>query len=162
MTRFALFTCLVLLSGFDAIAFGQQRCLKTAWAAYDKQQYTAAIASAEQCIASFGARAQKDQSELPKTSLPPTGTVADAGERQRLLARWSINDVAASHWIVGASSQQLYTRSKNPKHLDAAKRAFKAATALPAGRVLDPQSEICCFWSPAEEAQIRLQQLGSS
>jgi hypothetical protein len=118
-----------------------------AWDAYKKGDFGGAIASADKCIQKFKAGADKEQKELGAKS-PPTGAVSDE-EKAVIFTHGVLNDVATCYWIKGSSAQKLH-------NTHVAKEAFTAVTMYPSARTWDPKG---WFWSPAEDASNRLQDL---
>lgn len=118
-----------------------------AWNALNAKNYVAAIAKAQECVDEFGRSADREQSDLEKqkTPQPPKGKVTDA-ERQMILARGLLNDVATCYFIIGRSAEYL-------GRMDLARDAYGRASKYPYARTWDPGG---WFWSPAEAAADRL------
>ena len=121
-----------------------------AWDVYKGGNFAKAITAADRCIDRFKIQADGDQLQLKKTHvpLPPTGKVTDE-QKKVIYAQGVLNDVATCFWIKGMSAQKLHRN-------DEAKEAFKAASTYTYARTWDPKG---WFWSPAEDATDRLQDL---
>lgn len=152
MTRYKLSLFLFVFLAWQAGA--EQPCLKEAWAAYNSQDYPAAINAADQCIAEWGRRADKEEVALrakPEPQ-PPTGPVDGVAERNAIFARWAVNDVSAAYFIKGRSAEFLYKQGSKAQRI-VAEKAYQDAASLSYGRVWDPQG---WFWAPKEAAAERL------
>lgn len=121
-----------------------------AWTVYKRGDFAAAITAADRCARRFKDEADKAQDELQKkhAPTPPTGKVS-AEQKKAVLDQGVLNDVATCYWIKGNSAQKLHRD-------DEAKDAYKAATRYSYARTWDPKG---WFWSPAEDAADRLQDL---
>ena len=121
-----------------------------AWEAFGKADYESAIRYADKCIEGFGPSADREQAKLETgpASLPPTGKVSDE-ERQAILARGVLNDVATCLYIRGRAAEALGQRQQ-------ARAAYQKAARYTYARTWDPKG---WFWSPAEAASDRLQEL---
>ncbi len=121
-----------------------------AWKALEKKTFQEAIAKADRCIESFEASAVKLQKELEKANARvPKGEVTEA-EKKVVHKNGLLNDVAACYFIKGKAHEGL-------KEKDAAIAAYKAAATLTHARAWDPAGR--WFWSPAEAATERLEEL---
>lgn len=121
-----------------------------AWDAFKHQRYEDAIAAAERCIQRFKKEADKAQAELEqkKAKAPPAGKV-NTQQKKAILDQGVLNDVATCYWIKGRSAQLL-------KRNDDAREAYNATIKYSYARTWDPKG---WFWSPAEDASDRLQDL---
>jgi len=121
-----------------------------AWTPYRNGDFAAAMTAADRCVRRFKDEADKAQEELHKKHAPnpPTGKVT-AEQKKAIFDQGVLNDVATCYWIKGSSAQKL--------HRDAeAKDAYTAATKYTYARAWDPKG---WFWSPADDATDRLQDL---
>jgi hypothetical protein len=134
---------------------------KSAWDAFNKSDYMAAIKGAEECIYEFEGTAKRQQSELAKNkeAMPPTGRVSP-GDRSQILERGVLNDVATCLWIKGRSAEYLYRKSKgrDSAYRDQAVATYQATCGLTYARTWDTKG---FFWSPAEAASDGLARLHS-
>ncbi|HEY5174396.1 MAG TPA: hypothetical protein VII95_02395 [Terriglobales bacterium] len=121
-----------------------------AWGDFLKSDFATAISNADRCIQKFKAEADREEEALQKKHVPPppTGKVTD-DQKNEIYAQGVLNDVAACYWIKGMSAQKL-------RRNDEARDAFKAASAYTHGRTWDPKG---WFWSPAQDASVRLREL---
>jgi len=121
-----------------------------AWDAFNAKDYSKAIAKAQECIDEFRGSADREQAELEKQKvpLPPKGKVTDA-EKQAILVRGLLNDVATCYFIIGSSAEYL-------GRIDLAREAYGRAAKYTYARTWDPGG---WFWSPAEAAGDRLMNL---
>ena len=133
----------------------QEQCLSKSWDAFNKARYESAIKFAEQCIDRFGRTADRAQEKLEsdREPLPPTGTVDDS-EKQAILKRRVLNDVATAYFIKGQAAEYLSKQNPNSqKFKDIAKEAYEATCHYKHGRTWDPRG---WFWSPCEAASEHL------
>jgi len=146
---------LLALSSCCATLFGQgakdsQQLTIEAWQKFNKADYKAAIAKAEECIDKFKDDADDKQDELKKknTPEPPTDTFSDS-ERNEIVKRGPLNDVATSFFIIGQSEEELYKHDKDSQHIQRAKDAYTQACRYTYARTWDPKG---FFWSPSKKA----------
>jgi hypothetical protein len=127
-----------------------ERLTSEAWEAFRESKWSAAIAKADDCINRFGNTADRQEKQLEdgKSSPPPTGEVPD-DEREVILRRGPLNDVATCFFIKGEAAERL-------KDLNQASQAYKQCTRYAYARAWDPKG---WFWSPAEEATGRAARL---
>jgi hypothetical protein len=127
------------------------RLTAAAWDFYNKKNYRAAIAKAQECIQEFQGSANKEQAELKGQSapVPPTGKVSEE-DKASIFQRGLLNDVATCFFIQGRSAESLGL-------LEDAKRAYRQAETYPYARTWDPGGQF--FWSPAQAAMDRLSTL---
>jgi hypothetical protein len=144
----ALGTCCGTLFG-QADKDSQQLTIE-AWQKFNKPDYKAAIAKAEECIDKFKDDADEKQDELKKknTSEPPTDTFSDS-ERNEIVKRGPLNDVATSFFIIGQSEEELYKHDKDPQHIQRAKDAYTQACRYTYARTWNAKG---FFWSPSRKA----------
>ena len=147
--------CLLIGSGARAVAGPKEEeqprnveLTNKAWEAHERGDYEAAIAAAERCIRRFKAEADKDEKELEDKHavLPPTGKVSPQ-QKKAIFEQGVLNDVATCYWIEGHSAQQLHRNEQ-------ARGAYQAAAKYRYARTWDKRG---WFWSPAEDASDRLQ-----
>lgn len=121
-----------------------------AWDAFNKDDYERAIVNAKKCINEFRGSAEREQKklEMNKVDLPPTGKVSNK-EKEIILARGLLNDVATCFYISGRSAENI-------KRKEEAKQAYEAASKYTYARCWDPKG---WFWSPSEAALDRLDML---
>lgn len=126
------------------------RMTNAAWAAFNAKDYSNAIAKAQQCIDEFVGGANREQAELEKknTPLPPNGKVSST-EKDVIMERGLLNDVATCYFIAGRSAEYL-------KNIELARTSYLQAAKYTYARTWDPGG---WFWSPAEAAADRLSQL---
>ncbi len=153
----AIFLLAVAATGIAASSFGTQKraplnsqLTSRAWQALNKGDYRRAIMYADKCIDEFRGGANRAQARLEKetASLPPTGKVS-ASEKNIILARGLLNDVATCFFIMGRAAEYLGRKED-------AKQAYQAASKYTYARCWDPKG---WFWSPAEVASERLSRL---
>lgn len=121
-----------------------------AWQALEKKTFREAIAKADKCIESFESSAVKLQKQLEKANARvPKGEVTEE-EKKVVHRNGLLNDVATCYFIKGKAHEGL-------KEKDAAIAAYKAAAKLTYARTWDPVGP--WFWSPAEAATERLEEL---
>jgi hypothetical protein len=118
-----------------------------AWAAFGKQEYQTAVAYASRCIVDFQGDADREQTRLVQSGAPepPTGKVSDQ-EKQVIVARGLLNDVATCFFIKGRSLEALDRKAD-------AIAAYEAASKYTYARCWDPKG---VFWAPATAALDRL------
>jgi hypothetical protein len=121
-----------------------------AWDAFKSQDYSKAISKAKECVDEFRGSADREQDTLlsKKEALPPVGKVSEA-QRQAIIARGLLNDVATCYYIIGRSAEFL-------GQLDIARDAYMHTVRYTYARTWDPAG---WFWSPAEVAKDRLANL---
>lgn len=121
-----------------------------AWKAFKDQKYDDAIAATDRCIQRFKKEADQGQTELEqkKAKPQPTGKVSPE-QKKAIFDQGLLNDVATCYWIKGRSAQLL-------KRNDVAREAYKATIRYSYARTWDAKG---WFWSPAEDASDRLQDL---
>jgi hypothetical protein len=146
----------VLLVVFPVHAAAQQRCLVSAWDAFNKKEYPNAIKAADECIDEFGSRAAREQAELEtkKEKPPQTGRVDNGPDRKQIFERWAVNDVSTAYFIKGRSAEHLSKNKDGAKYKQVASDAFTEAKKLTYGRCFDKDQNV--FWSPAEVSGDRL------
>lgn len=121
-----------------------------AWDAFRNQKYEDAIAAADRCANRFKSDADQTQADLEKKKAKPLpkGKVNEE-QRKAIFDQGVINDVATCYWIKGRSAQLLHRNEE-------AKQAYNAVLKYSYARTWDPKG---WFWSPAEDASDRLQDL---
>jgi hypothetical protein len=121
-----------------------------AWMAFQDHKYEDAIAAADRCITRFKKEADDLESELERKKAPPqpTGRV-NASQKKAIFDQGLLNDVATCYWVKGRSAELL-------KRNNAAREAYSATTKYAYARTWDPKG---WFWSPAEDAADRMQDL---
>lgn len=121
-----------------------------AWDAFRHHRYEDAIAAAERCASRFKSDADQTQADLEnkKAKALPKGKVSEQ-QKKAIYDQGVINDVATCYWIKGRSAQLLHRN-------DAAREAYSATMRYSYARTWDPRG---WFWSPAEDAADRLQDL---
>ena len=122
----------------------------TAWDAFKHHRYEDAIAAADRCVRRFKDEADRGQAELvqKKATPQPTGKVNERQE-EAIFGQGVLNDVATCYWIKGRSAQLLHRN-------DEAREAYNATINYSYARTWDKRG---WFWSPAEDASDRLQDL---
>ncbi len=128
-----------------------------AWGFWNDGRDVEAIAVAEQCIADFEGQALRDQRALSLGGQPAPiiGRPGSQNEKDEILARGVLNDVAACHFVKGRASERL-------GRTDEAKEEYRAVLQFPLARVWDAGGEpggLGFFWSPAQAATDRLASL---
>lgn len=140
-----------------------ERLTRDAWKAFEREAYHAAISSAEEMIKKYDKPAMLKQVELEreKEKDAPHGKVWPR-PAAKIFDRGILNDVAACYWIMGKCYERINLCHK-------AKEAYLAASKLTYARVWDSQwwplrgwSPFGWFWSPAQDAQDRLEKLSCS
>lgn len=154
--KLALLLIAASLSIFVARVFTEElsknaALAKYAWDAYNENNFTKARDRADECIDSFVQQARREEEKLKSSPPPPTGKVPDL-EKQQIMERGVLNDVATCYFIKGRSLEQLGQREQ-------AKEAYQEAMKFPHGRCWDPKG---WFWSPAEAAGDRVAQIQGS
>jgi tetratricopeptide (TPR) repeat protein len=124
------------------------RLTTAAWEFYNAEKYDEAIKSAEKCIDDFQASAWVEQEALEKSKapMPPVGKVGEEvsqGDKETILNRGVLNDVAACWFIKGRSLEKL-------KREKEAISAYQEAAKYTYARAWDPSWN--GFWSPAKSA----------
>ncbi len=136
-----------------------QQLTTEAWKAFNNADFKGAISKAEECIRNFKDDADDKQEELRKnnTPEPPTDEFSPT-ERETILKRGPLNDVATSFFIIGQSEEELYRRGKDkdPQLNEKAKQAYKEACKYTYARAWDPGG---FFWSPNKKACRRAERL---
>jgi hypothetical protein len=120
-----------------------------AWDAFNRSDFNAAISAADECVSRFRSSAERQESALQNESPPPVGKTSDE-QKNALLARGVLNDVATCFFIRGESASKL---GRTTEAMD----AYTAAGRYPHARVFDPRGNF--FWSPADAAADRLKDL---
>lgn len=123
---------------------------KQAWDAFNRGDYEHATTYADKCINEFRGAAEREQRELEESNapLPPKGKVSDQ-QKEIILARGLLNDVATCFYIKGRSAENL-------ERIEEAKQAYQIASKYTYARCWDPKG---WFWAPSEAASDRLSQL---
>lgn len=139
-----------------------EACLIYAWEAFKRRDYGTAIHYATDCIVQFHRTADKEEDRLESASipLPPTGKVSHE-EKEKVLTREPLNEVAAAYYVKGRSAEYLYLAAKGPERVDyrdAAIEAYRAACHYRYGRALDADGSF--LWSPCEASSDGLERLG--
>jgi hypothetical protein len=141
------------------VAKTSEQLTTEAWTAFNKADFKGAIAKAEECIRNFKDDADDKQEELRKkgTADPPTDEFS-ASEREAILKRGPLNDVATSFFIIGQSEEELYRhgKDKDPQYNEKAKQAYKDACKYTYARTWDTKG---FFWSPSKKACKRAERL---
>jgi hypothetical protein len=163
----------VVLVGAGLSTLGQngntsEDYVKQAWELYNKENYSGAIDKAQNCIYYFQGKANDEEKSLADNheAIPPTGDV-DATQKQKIVKRGQLNDVATCYWIVGSSHEHLYlgknkkdSKEKDAKERDAAVEAYKAGCKYKYARTLNKDQQ--SVWSPAQESRYGAERLGSA
>jgi glucan-binding YG repeat protein len=127
-----------------------EKLTSAAWKALEKKSFREAIANADKCIESFEASAVKQQGQLEKAGARvPKGEVTEE-EKKVVHKNGVLNDVGTCYFIKGKAHEGLTEKN-------AAVSAYKAAAKLTYARTWDPAGP--WFWSPAEAAMERLEEL---
>ncbi len=157
----SVFASLLLVAGawplLGQIAKNSQQLTTEAWNAFNKADFNGAIAKAEECIDKFKDDADDKQQDLRRknTPEPPTDEFSPT-ERDTILKRGPLNDVATSFFIIGQSEEELYRRGKgkDPQHNERAKKAYKETCRYTYARTWDPGGGGTkgFFWSPSKKA----------
>ena len=160
--KFKYAVALVVFGSCCGTLFGQgakdsQQLTTEAWQKFNKPDYKAAIAKAEECIDKFKDDADEKQDELKKknASEPPTDTFSDS-ERNEIVKRGPLNDVATSFFIIGQSEEELYKHDKDTQHIQRAKDAYTQGCRYTYARTWDPKG---FFWSPSKKSCRRKEKL---
>lgn len=141
-----------------------EACTASAWDLYNRKDYSGAAKKARSCVYFFQGKANAQEKEMDGKTVPPIGEVSET-EKQNIVKRGQLNDVATCYFIVGSSYERLYLRKvesgskKNEEDKNAAVEAYKAACAYKYARTMETNKK--SFWSPAEESSYALQRLGS-
>jgi hypothetical protein len=111
-----------------------------AWDAFNKKNYTEAIAKSEECTDTFGAQALREQREFTASGkpAPPVGAVSE-DKKNEIFSRGVLNDVATCYFIKGQSLEKL-------NRITEAKEAYRNALKFPDARTFDPSG---CTWDPS-------------
>lgn len=118
-----------------------------AWDAINKGKNEQAIIIAERCINEFHGAADRMQAQLLKDSIPlPSNSGIADNEKQTVLARGLLNDVAACFYIKGRAAENLGIKEE-------ARQAYREAVQYTYARCWDLKGY---FWSPSEAASDRL------
>ncbi len=149
MKKLLLTTTLVIIS---CVVIGQETCLIKAWDTYNKRNWDLAVQNAEDCIFSFGPKANEIQKQLEtnKYQLPKNYDVSktlSSQQKEEIFSHGLLNDVATAYWICGMSYIRLNNKIK-------ADKAFKNAEKLSFGLCYNPETAL--FWSPSKDANLRL------
>jgi hypothetical protein len=113
----------------------------------NSEDYERAMAAAEECTNDFHLAAIRVEETMMGKQLP-TGKVSPA-DMEAILNNGVLNDVGACYWITGRSAEKLHRANE-------AKAAYNKVLKYPHARVWDSRG---WFWSPAEDAKDRLQDL---
>lgn len=132
----------------------------SAWDAYKGGQFEEAIRRADECLKLFDSDARSLQDELKekKTPSPKIGKTSDS-ERDEILGRGPLNDVATCFFIKGETYSKMAEWATGAEHvrlLAAAKKAYEEAAHFTYARCWDPRG---WFWDPARTANNRLRSL---
>jgi hypothetical protein len=122
-----------------------------AWNAFNRGDYSGAIAAADDCISHFRTTADKEEAALENggVPVPPTGQTG-TDEKERILKRGVLNDAAACFFVRGESASRLGRK-------DDAIEAYRQVVRYRYARVFDPSGNF--FWAPSEVAEGRLTDL---
>jgi len=160
---FAVFACILIHertglfaqadSKSQSVARRNEQLTAEAWKALEKKAMREAIAKADKCIESFEASAMKIQKQLEKARARVPKGEATEDEKKVVHQNGLLNDVATCYFIKGKAHEGL-----NEK--DAAIAAYKTAAKLTYARTWDPAGP--WFWSPADAATERLEELRPS
>jgi hypothetical protein len=124
-----------------------ERLTSSAWDAFNKHDYPAAITAADKCIKKFRDDADGIQARLEKENVViPKGKVSD-DQKKVIFENGPLNDVATCLFIKGQAAEKLDKR-------DDAKAAYTATLKYSYARAWDPQG---WFWSPSEGAAEKLE-----
>ena len=118
-----------------------------AWDAFNKGNFEGAIDAAGRCIKEFGADADREQDKLVKSHAKMPGT--SAAEKEKIMARGLLNDVAACTYIKARSEESL-------KRLNEARTSYTACKKYTYARIWDPNG---WFWDPSQKCEDLLKQL---
>jgi hypothetical protein len=135
---------------FLAFEKGETNCLATG--TIQEGVFLEAITNVTFVIDNYSGMALRQQKALLQTNaVPPATGRVPSTQRSAILANGLVNDVGTCYFIKGRSLEHL-------GHSDQAQDAYQAATNFPYARTWDPRGEF--FWSPAEAAAGRLEQIG--
>jgi hypothetical protein len=136
-----------------------EECTNQAWVFFNKNDYASAIDRAQLCIYFFRGKANDEEKDLEEKREPvsPTGQV-DPTQKERILKRSQLNDVATCYFIEGKSHESLYLKDKTLKEKDAAVEAYVAGCKYKYARTWDPKGWL---WSPAAESRYGAERLGA-
>lgn len=133
----------------EPVAARNEELTSAAWKALDLDNFREAIAKADKCIEAFEASALKIQKQLESAGTRvPKGDVTEE-EKKAVHQNGLLNDVATCYFIKGKSFEGL-------KQKQSAIIAYKATARFTHARTWDPKG---WFWSPAEAATERLEEL---
>jgi tetratricopeptide (TPR) repeat protein len=120
-----------------------------AWTAFNANDHAKAIEHADKCIDEFQSAATELETALSKRNEQfPTGAVDDAAKK-RMFEYGPLNDVATCLYIKGQSAEATGDKKT-------AAKVYRILVKLTYGRCWDPKG---WFWSPADAAAERLEQL---
>jgi hypothetical protein len=158
----AVLSLLVLVSWVTAADLSNRRdetettlnvdLTSAAWDAFNHHRHEDAISAADRCIQEFKEEADRRQADLKeqKSKQPPVGKVND-NHRKDILGQGVLNDVATCYWIKGRSAELLHRN-------DEAREDYRATMNYSYARTWDQEKRL--FWSPAQDASDRLQNMG--
>jgi hypothetical protein len=126
------------------------RLTKEAWDAFNKGEWRTAIRKAEECIDRFQDQADDQQKQLETDHVTVPNGVVPKEEKEEILRRGPLNDVATCFFIKGQAAEKLGQNGE-------AKQAYEAAAKYTYARCFDPSWN--GFWSPSEAANGRLKRL---
>ena len=157
MSRLTPMLVVLLVSASSGALHGQvtknsEELTTEAWADFNKADFKGAIAKAQECIRNFKDDADDKEEELRKKNTPePATDQFSAAERDAIMKRGPLNDVATSFFIIGQSEEELYRRGKekDPGLNQSAKEAYQQACKYTYARTWDPSG---FFWSPSKKA----------
>jgi hypothetical protein len=121
-----------------------------AWNLLNEGRYEETIIVAKECIDTFEGQALREQQEFTASGspTPPIGAVSEE-EKNKILPRGALNDVATCYFIKGQALEKS-------NRISEAKEAYRGAQQFPDARTWDPAG---FFWSPAQAASDRLARL---
>src|SRR5205823_5634077 len=110
------------------------------WTALNRGDYEQAIAKADECIRIYVAAANELQTQLQNVQAPQPdpGRPQNDEEKNSILRRGPLNDVATAFFIKGRAAEALGRR-------DLAIQAYQSALKYSYARCWDPKG---WFWSP--------------
>lgn len=109
--------------------------------------YQKAMVAAEECTTDFYLAAARIEETLVGKQLP-TGKLPTA-DVEAIFNNGVLNDIGACYWIIGRSAEKLHRTNE-------AKAAYNKVLKYPHARIWDSRGY---FWSPADDAKGRLQDL---
>jgi hypothetical protein len=155
--------CMALLWFLDTTrvyAQTKNQLLTTAaWDAYNTNNYVLAISKATECIDEFSDDAVRQQGEVESSGKKPPLVIKPktAVEKEEVIERGPLNDVATCWWIRGESNWALSGAGKREtpdiSALQKARDAYKEALKFSHGRCWDTNG---FFWSPPDKARGKL------